>query len=717
MQTLDFSWEPFYRELAHKLLEYKNNRDALVTIVKRSFYDNSISMPKMENGELFDIDPFTVLGIFNRQLLLEKRTLLATSLANYVGVIEAVPTKFDGVPILNNQNATFYCFVGERDDNDIDDLWNLFEYSIKYSEEQSQYNKEHFIKYFDLCVNKKGNGNGKITMALFWVNPSFYLNLDNRNAWYIYESNKLPKDFIDSLPEFKSNKKTNGNVYLEIVNKLHSFIADKSNGFNDFKELSDEAWRYANQVNEEIKEREKLEAKGDALADDNVDTVRYWIYSPGENSYKWDSYYKEGVMGIGWGAIGDLRLFETKNDMRLAITEKIDSSTSNKNAAHATWQFVHDLKPGDIIFVKKGTKKIIGRGVVESDYYYDDTIDDSYKNLRKVKWTHNGEWEHPSGQAVLKTLTDITSYTDYVIQLNELFINGIVEEAPIQTDLKEYNDKMFLDEVFITEKDYSNLKKILKLKKNVILQGAPGVGKTYTAKRLAYSLIGYKDLDKVQMVQFHQSYSYEDFIEGFRPGEGSFRLSKGIFYNFCKKAAEDMENDYYFIIDEINRGNLSKIFGELFMLIESDKRNNELPLLYSGDKFKVPSNVYIIGLMNTADRSLAMLDYALRRRFAFYTMKPGFKSKGFIKYKDALNNKKFNDLLFIVEQLNNDIFNDESLGEGFEIGHSYFCNYKSITDEIIYNIVEYELIPLLKEYWFDEPTKVRDWSIKLRGVL
>lgn len=717
MRTLDFSWEPFYRELAHKLLEYKNNRNELVTIVKRSFNDNSISMPKMENGELFDIDPFTVLGIFNRQLSPEKRILLATSLANYVGVNETVPTKFDGVPILNNQNATFYYFVGERDDKDIDDLWNLFEYSIKYSEEQSQYNKEQFIKYFDLCVNKKGNGNGKITMALFWVNPSFYLNLDNRNAWYIFESNKLPKDFIISLPEFKSNKKTNGNIYLDIVNKLHSFIADKSNGFNDFKELSDEAWRYANQVNEEIKEREKLEAKGDALADDNVDTVRYWIYSPGENSYKWDSYYKEGVMGIGWGAIGDLRLYETKNDMRLAIIEKIDSSTSNKNAAHATWQFVHDLKPGDIIFVKKGTKKIIGRGVVESDYYYDDTIADSYKNLRKVKWTHNGEWEHPSGQAVLKTLTDITSYTEYVIQLNELFNNEIVEEAPIQTNLKEYNDKMFLDEVFITEKDYFNLKNLLKLKKNVILQGAPGVGKTYTAKRLAYSLIGYKDLDKVQMVQFHQSYSYEDFIEGFRPAEGSFRLSKGIFYNFCKKAADDIENDYYFIIDEINRGNLSKIFGELFMLIESDKRNNELPLLYSGDKFKVPSNVYIIGLMNTADRSLAMLDYALRRRFAFYTMKPGFKSKGFIKYKDTLNNKKFNDLLFIVEQLNNDISNDESLGEGFEIGHSYFCNYKNMTDEIIYNIVEYELIPLLKEYWFDEPAKVRDWSIKLRGVL
>ena len=153
------------------------------------------------------------------------------------------------------------------------------------------------------------------------------------------------------------------------------------------------------------------------------------------------------------------------------------------------------------------------------------------------------------------------------------------------------------------------------------------------------------------------------------------------------------------------------------MLIESDKRNQELPLLYSGDKFKVPSNVYIIGLMNTADRSLAMLDYALRRRFAFYTMNPGFDTEGFIAYKNSLNNEKFNKLIYTIEQLNKEIANDESLGEGFEIGHSYFCNYKEMTDDILYNIVEYELIPLLKEYWFDEPSKVRDWSNKLRGNL
>ena len=171
------------------------------------------------------------------------------------------------------------------------------------------------------------------------------------------------------------------------------------------------------------------------------------------------------------------------------------------------------------------------------------------------------------------------------------------------------------------------------------------------------------------------------------------------------------------IIDEINRGNLSKIFGELFMLIESDKRGNALQLSYSDEKFFVPANVNIIGMMNTADRSLAMLDYALRRRFAFFEIKPGFDSDGFKKYRMNLNNEKFNRLIECVQSLNAVIKADDSLGEGFCIGHSYFCNLKTITDKALSNIVEYEMVPLLKEYWYDEQTKVNDWTDRLRSSI
>lgn len=204
---------------------------------------------------------------------------------------------------------------------------------------------------------------------------------------------------------------------------------------------------------------------------------------------------------------------------------------------------------------------------------------------------------------------------------------------------------------------------------------------------------------------------------GFRPSEKGFELKHGAFYNFCKKAEIDSDNEYFFIIDEINRGNLSKIFGELFMLIESDKRGIELQLLYSDEKFSVPNNVYIIGMMNTADRSLAMLDYALRRRFAFYEMKPGFDSDGFREYRMELESEKFDRLINCVENLNSAIAADESLGEGFCIGHSYFCNIKDATDKTLSGIVEFELIPLLKEYWFDEPAKVKDWTNNLRSAV
>ena len=280
----------------------------------------------------------------------------------------------------------------------------------------------------------------------------------------------------------------------------------------------------------------------------------------------------------------------------------------------------------------------------------------------------------------------------------------------------KYDKKKFLQEVFITKEEYNKLVNLIKDKQNIILQGSAGVGKTYAAKRLAYSIIGEENKKQVKMIQFHQSYSYEDFIMGFRPSENEgFELKEGVFYRFCKEAEDDEDNEYFLIIDEINRGNISKIFGELFMLIENDKRGEELELLYKDELFSVPKNLYIIGLMNTADRSLAILDYALRRRFAFYEMKPAFDSEQFKNYKNKLNNNKFNNLIETVKELNKGI--SEELGEGFCIGHSYFCNLQTVTDDKLSQIIEYELIPLLKEYWFDDKDKVNDWDKKLRDSI
>lgn len=715
-----FAWVDFYKEFAGKLLAYKNNRGELADKVRAIYAEAGINMPTLEkDNQLVDIDPFTVFGLFNKSSMREaNRSKIITAVKKIFNVQTEVPTSFESIPVLNNQNATFYYFIDSRGDEDIDDLWGLFESALKYAASPTAENRVPLAKYFDRVINKKGNGNSKITMGLYWISPNSFLNLDSRNKWYIYESGKIPAAVVGDLPEIEM--KISADKYFAIVEKLRDYLQSPESPLKDFKELSFEAWKYSTQINEEQKRvQAQREQKGAGLADEDVETVHYWIYSPGDGARKWDEFYKRGVMGLGWHQIGDFNQYASKDEMKTAMKEKIDPSRPYKNAAHATWQFLTEMKPGDIVFAKKGMHSLIGRGVVTSEYIYD-TEDAEYPNIRKINWTHNEEKPHP-GQAVTKTLTDITAYTDYVAKLNALYEGGADDDdvEPEEKEFPEYSVEKFLEEVYMDGDSYDTLVELIRVKKNVILQGAPGVGKTFAAKRLAYSMVGVKDQERVMMVQFHQSYTYEDFIEGFRPSNTSngFEIKKGSFYNFCKKAADDLENEYFFIIDEINRGNLSKIFGELFMLIENDKRGNALQLLYSDEKFFVPANVYIIGMMNTADRSLAMLDYALRRRFAFFEMKPGFDSDGFREYRMALGNSKFDRLIDCVEKLNTVIEADDSLGEGFCIGHSYFCNLKTVTDKALSNIVEYEMVPLLKEYWYDEPIKVKDWTEKLRSSI
>lgn len=304
----------------------------------------------------------------------------------------------------------------------------------------------------------------------------------------------------------------------------------------------------------------------------------------------------------------------------------------------------------------------------------------------------------------------------YFLKLREELAKAIKD---VIIDQKEnYTKENFLADVFMSVKEYDKLTALLKRKKNIILQGAPGVGKTFCAKRLAWSLMGEKNNDRVCMVQFHQSYSYEDFIMGYRPTDnGGFELEKGVFYRFCETAKNDPENDYFFIIDEINRGNLSKIFGELLMLIENDKRGSEhqINLVYGSEPFYIPENLYIIGMMNTADRSLAMIDYALRRRFSFYTMPPAFEKadeNGFAEYIQNIKSPLYHSIIAKIIELNKAIKEDTSLGKGFEIGHSYFIS-DNINDEWVKSAVEYEIIPLIEEYWFDNEGELSKWKEKL----
>lgn len=338
----------------------------------------------------------------------------------------------------------------------------------------------------------------------------------------------------------------------------------------------------------------------------------------------------------------------------------------------------------------------------------------------------NGENKNAKRWPILylyrKTKIDGTKVIEYKLRdelksaLDKIDLNKDDSSTKQEIIYSSYSKQDFLNEVFMDEKMYDDLVELLTNKKNVILQGAPGVGKTFTAKRLAASLLKEKNDNYIEFVQFHQNYSYEDFVMGYKPIENGFELKYGIFYQFCKKAIKEPNKNFYFIIDEINRGNISKIFGELLMLIENSYRDKPISLSYNGESFYVPNNLYIIGLMNTADRSLAMIDYALRRRFSFFEMNPAFDSEGFSKYQKNIDNKKFDELILLVKKLNEEILNDKTLGKGFCIGHSYFCDLKDYSDSSLSLIVRYDILPTLNEYWFDDIDKLMKWQNKFHGI-
>lgn len=586
---------------------------------------------------------------------------------------------------------------------------------------------------------------------------------------------------------------------------------------------------------------------------------KVWLFAPGENACMWDECKETQTMRLGWDLIGDISEFENREELAKALQVAYGKEDASfKNDSLALWQFIHEIREGDIVYVKKGINKIIGRGVVEGDYRYDETLS-TYRHIRKVKWTHYGDWNYSIHKLVQKTLTDITKYPEFVKNLNDIVVDGnetapsqsttskqywwlvaspdvwkfsdinvgeiieytlvnengnkrrvyqnfldakagdavigytstptlqvvalgeiakdtddkhlyfrkteqllnpidystikgyeelhnmecmagggrgtlfkvteneyqvlmeiIRKENPLSAinSLETYSDSEFLNEVYMSSTDLHRLKALLKNKKNIILQGAPGVGKTFTAERLAYTLMGVKDKQRIELIQFHQNYSYEDFILGYKPNaDGGFELKHGIFYRFCKKALNTPDKDFFFIIDEINRGNLSKIFGELLMLIENSYRGKEIRLAYTDEPFSVPDNLYIIGMMNTADRSLAMIDYALRRRFSFFEMKPGFKTDGFKSYIASLSNEKLDRIINGIQALNEAISKDDALGNGFCIGHSYFCNQSAFSMEWLENVIENDIAPMLKEYWFDDAQKYESHINILRGLL
>ena len=758
-----FTWMPIYTELAQRLLSFKDNRHDLMDLI----YNNNVlkqytSYLHQQNGQpLNDIDPLSFMGIFNRGNSFENRKVMLSEIKAVLNLSNDVPEDFDGIPVLDNRKSFYLSWDNEAMvSKSCSNLWNFFASFMADDLKEQDFN--------DL-LNQNGMGLAMITIPLFWCKPNDFLSLDSRNVKYLnsYGINIQINDFTS----YK-------NLLKEVKNKMSiGNIREKS-----FPEISYNAWKQKK-------------------------ATRYWLYAPGDNAAYWDEFYNLGIMAIGWDEIGDLSDFAKKPDIKNKMIEiygSKDGPQAYKNFVQCTWDFAKEMNIGDVVFVKQGLYKVLGYGIVTSDYYFDKNRNE-FCHVRTIDWKKKGVWEHP-GQAVQKTLTDITNYTDYVEKLKALFMN---------TDTIQF-------------------KNILSLKKNIILQGAPGTGKTYNTAALALSICGetipekhadvmkrYDELQKegrIGFCTFHQSMDYEDFVEGIKPkteneqityeieagifktmctnaekgnairidnfqeswnklidyldendfvsvellsGKGSFRVElneygtglanrtyengvfekdkwiqgKSKFFNYDQlyniyrglpgtpagghdnyrkaivakmkkdfslldyKETEIGENgkNYVLIIDEINRGNVSKIFGELITLLEADKRLGgdhpiKVTLPYSKGSFGVPSNLYIIGTMNTTDRSVGSIDYAVRRRFAFVTLKAN-KQILVDKYGEASKQVKLFDYVYTF--LNDDKKHPDMDIDDLMVGHSYFM---ANDDKELKLKLEYEIIPLIREY-------------------
>ena len=466
-ETNPFDWVDFYKEFAQKLLEYKNDRTTLIEKVRAIYENTGLALPTLEkDNNIIDIDPFTVFALFNKGITDNNRKKITAAIKDLFSVKAPLPTSFGGIPVVNNLKATYYRFISERRDSDIGDLWGLFESALAYVDNHSAENQNRLIEYITRAKEMGGNGYAKITMGLFWIAPDTFVNLDSSNKKYLYESGEVPSEVLQGLPKMRNSCKPS--VYFDILERLRNYIDSDATPLRSFPELSRTAYFYdykKDQPNITGPEQEP----------------RYWTYAPGEKAKHWDEFYKAKIIAIGWNNIGDLNEFDSKNDIKEELTKTLGPG-SHKNSAKTLWQFSHAMNTGAIVFATKGKYLIVGRGIVESDYEYDKSRS-SYKHIRKIKWTHRGEWQNPRGYSI-RTLDEITERTGYIDILNELLEvdpddDGNNKKSP------PYTKDDFLSEVYMDEDNYDKLTSLILRKKNIILQGAPGVGKTFAARRLA----------------------------------------------------------------------------------------------------------------------------------------------------------------------------------------------------------------------------------------
>ena len=692
MNEATFIWSEIYEEFATKLLEYKNDRKNLISKLQNVYEEIGMKLPKMEsNGEILDIDPFTIFGLFNKGITDDNRKRILGEIAKQFNLKNKVPFSFEGIPLVNNLRSTFFNFAEERGENDINNLWEVFESAIRYADNPTQGNKLKIESTYNNVIKQKGI-QWNITMGLYWIRPNTYINLDSKNREFIIKQKILPQQFIKEVNQFKNVP--NGEQYIQLCDLLLEKIKDGQYGYRDFKELSFIAYERNMSV-------DTVTQHNTQNTDIAKNTILYGPPGTGKT-------YNTVMYAVA--IIENKKLEEIKKENYTEVIDRYNKYKEDGLIEFTTFhqsygyeEFIEGIKPvihsdeedeTDIQYeVVPGLFKkfcdIAGKPILRKEKC-DIGINES-PTIWKISLEGSGE--NSTRTECMKNEHIRIGYDEYGREITNLFkgaagrhiLNYFINDMSIGDIVMSCYDCNTVDAIGVVtgeyewHDEYAQYKRLRKV--NWIVKGIKeNIIKINNGSRLSNPTVYKLRMDLSDVMEIIEKYS-KNTIE-----------------------VEEKKKNHVFIIDEINRGNISKIFGELITLIEPTKRigqteGQKVRLPYSQKLFGVPNNVYLIGTMNTADRSIATIDTALRRRFNFKEMLPDAEVLDGIYVEDV----SIKDIFIKMNKRITVLFDREHT-----LGHAYFLPLKGApTIETLANIFENSIIPLLQEYFYEDYEKIR----------